>query len=190
MIKWIAGIVAALAIIFSLSYLGLLPIDGFLLSMAGYEPIVFDLGSTMSYDMDLKTETCGSFRKLGVGRYVTFSVPSGCELSYLDYNVGSGFKTLRLDGYVVTQGVTVRVPSGTKQYHVCGFREVKCEGSRVVVCGEDYLGWDTVETCEFGCEKGYCKASPDNHTEQLPWLFIGAVGALAVMVAIGVKVFR
>jgi len=106
--------------------------------------------------------------------------------------------------YSVDQEVEASVINETETYvygesyeglapgEVCTAGEKRCEGNDLQECREDGTGWETLETCEYGCDPTEltCKAAPE---EEIPvmidigeyWVWIISVTVIVVAVVLG-----
>ncbi len=109
--------------------------------------------------------------------------------------------------YSVNQEVDVSVINETETYvfgesyeglapgQVCIAGDKRCIGNDLQQCKEDGTGWETLETCEYGCDSETltCKEAPKEEEERPPvtvefekywmWIVIGIVIVVVVVLA-------
>ncbi len=85
-------------------------------------------------------------------------------------------------------GFSVFAITGQEKIGVCAAGAKACTGEVVQVCRSDGTGWETAETCPYGCLNGACIPAPAVPRQEIPWLWAGA-GIVAVLV-VGFVAFR
>lgn len=84
---------------------------------------------------------------------------------------------------------------GLEEGKICALGEKKCSGSDLAGCSQDGRSWNTIRTCDYGCEDGACKPPPAAAAPlQIDWQTIATfviplaiIAIIIVLAALAVK---
>lgn len=166
-----------------------------LLAIAGYNIVIFDLEDTyVNADATLTHTNSADCDDSGVthlpklpGTRTKFEwfVPDNVCVKSIFWNSDTTTTQTVNINQVNVNGFTVR-KDGTVLSHICTAGELSCIGSVASLCGDDLVSFVPIETCQYGCENGYCKAAPEPEPQEPAESFW--LPALAVVVIIGLVV--
>ena len=195
-------VIAAIIALLAAGYF--LDVGGFLLVLAGWEDVIFDMkgvytGVEVKFIME---DAQGNFKRAVDIRCskcdtLLIHLQRGEIIDYIEWNTDqTTIATVRLYGYTVNEGVIID-KDGNKRpipQPVCSYGEKQCSGMVLQGCSADGTAWEDIEACDYGCDTDVlmCRPAPDEPPvpppeDSLPWLVAGVIGVIAAVVLVGWK---